>query len=160
MKDLQISNTLFFAGLLVLGDTFLLYPGALAITVAFPCCVFSALSPRSTYRLRRAGIYFTAIVVIYTLNAGQNCIARHRAKRLAAALQAYHQTNQSYPAHLSELVPQYIDHIPRAKATIMDVFGPFTYGRTDENAFLGYISLPPFWKCVYSLESQQWHCFD
>jgi hypothetical protein len=163
---LTSSWTFVWAALLVAVDAFVLNQGGLALVVGF-WMLFIAL-PRAAFftkdsalrrqRLARAGIFLVAVALVIGLNRANNEIARGRAETLVAAIKAFHQQNHRYPDKLDELVPAFIDHVPRAKYTL--AFDSFQYRSGPQFHTLNYTSLPPFGRPTYVFERDKWGFID
>lgn len=109
-------------------------------------------------RLRNLAIYLGAIVLVVGWNTFNLWIAQRRAETIVAAVKAYRADHGAYPRALSALVPRYIDAVPRAKYTL--AFGQFQYLRSDDDALLLYVGLPPFGRSVYSFARNAWSYLD
>jgi hypothetical protein len=57
--------------------------------------------------------------------------------RIVHALEQYYKDNNKYPVSLSELVPKYIESVPKIKTTY-DREGDFSYFKYGNNCFLGF----------------------
>ncbi|MFZ3073041.1 MAG: hypothetical protein WA162_07340 [Thermodesulfobacteriota bacterium] len=154
------------AGALVIFDALFLNQGVISaligawmLLVAIPRAVFSTKVPElKRYRLRRAAVFIGAMAMVFVFNWANNQIARKRAETLIAAVKAFNQKHQRYPAKLEELAPDFIDRVPIAKYTLTD--NSFRYISTQENHSLFYVSMPPFGRPTYSFERNEWFYVD
>jgi hypothetical protein len=151
-------------------DAFVLNQGALAalaalvaVLVGVPAALYQGIGRRSW---RGAGVralgalfFVLAAVAVVAVNAAQNDMARRRAGVLIAACDAFQERHARYPAALTELVPEFLPSVPRAKYTLAS--SEFTYAmRTDAPPTLSYVSLPPFGRPVYSFSRHAWGFID
>ena len=110
-------------------------------------------------RGRRALIYvLLAATTVATLRF-HGRTAESRARQVIEACNAYHARHGSYPAHLTDLVPEFFEGVPRAKYTIM--WGEFSYWTSSpESHTLMYVAVPPFGRRLYNLETGRWGQLD
>jgi hypothetical protein len=157
----SLKSTFAWAAVLVFVDAFLVNQGGLAalaglwtLFVSLPRAAFATDRSQRRPRFARAGVWFGAVLLVFGLNWVNNQIARSRADALVAAIKAFHQNNNRYPAKLAELVPGFIKQIPAAKYT----FGQsaFTYVATADYHGLSYVAIPPFGRPTYSFEKDRW----
>ena len=87
-----------------------------------------------------------------------NQIARSRAKQIIAAVEKFKTVNHRYPKKLSELTPEYIEAIPKAKYAIFA--SGFFYSNRDDRAIISYVALPPFGRRIYYFNNQKWGSLD
>jgi hypothetical protein len=89
----------------------------------------------------------------------QSRIARANAERIISACEQYHVAHGSYPSKLEDLVPQYLESLPRAKYCIM--MGEFHYWDMGDCHFFTLAEIPPFGRWSYTFERQpHWHYLD
>ena len=149
-------------------DTFYLAQGFLAglttaimVVVGLVHVVRGLLGDRA--RLVRGavliGLYAAMMFLVVRTNRASNLEARTRADRVIAALHGYREARGTYPTHLTELVPEFLPAVPRAKDIAMS--GEFTYvWSEDKGGFLMYVELPPFGRPYYDLRSETWRYMD
>jgi len=87
-----------------------------------------------------------------------NALARARAERIVAAVEAYARDNGRYPNELEQLVPRYLERVPLAK--YMLVFNGFRYWEIDGQHSLMWVEVPPFGRSTYSFERKKWGYLD
>lgn len=93
----------------------------------------------------------TAIMLTINLN---NLLARQRGEAVVDAIRHYRAVAGHYPAALDELVPHYLDAVPRAKYTLS--FNRFDYVNQSGRTALAYAETPPFGRVVYDFERRRW----
>lgn len=165
VKVPSLTRAVVLAILLVIVDALWLNQGVIAFLVGLGL-LFIGL-PRTLLRkfvlvrpqrLRNLGVYLSAVVLIFLLNALNNRIAQSRAEALVSAVKSFHSENQRYPQSLEELVPRYIEHVPLAKYTL--IFNQFRYVTSDNGTYLEYMDMPPFGRPVYSFSRGEWLYLD
>lgn len=87
----------------------------------------------------------------------QRTIAMGNAERLIEACERYRQANGAYPERLAELVPRYLNAIPRAKYCCFQ--GEFWYIGAPRPLLLWY-EVPPFGRRIYNFERGDWGYLD
>lgn len=87
-----------------------------------------------------------------------NALARARAERIVAAVEAYARDNGQYPKELEQLVPRYLERVPLAKYAL--VFNDFRYWEIDGQHSLMWVEIPPFGRSIYSFERKRWGYID
>ncbi len=165
VKAIKLSRTCAWAAALVAVDAFVLNQGVLAalvglwmLFVSLPRAVFGKSPDQRGRRLARVAIMLGAVVIVFGLNWANNQIARARAETLVHAIAAFKQAHQRYPAKLDELVPEFLDNVPRAKYTL--VFSGFYYRTAPDSHTLFYIEFPPFGRPIYDFEKATWRYLD
>lgn len=83
-------------------------------------------------------LYFSNIISVALIN-NQRQNAFTNGNRIATAVENYYEDNNIYPKDLSELIPKYIDNIPKKKTTY-DEGEDFVYYVTEggKSYFLGF----------------------
>ncbi len=144
-------GTLWTAGIVAWLDMFVLNQGALALLTAV---ILLIVAVASIFRTETRSVTVLRLVVALSLapgvlavNYGQNYLARERADRVVAAIDAYHADHGDYPEALSDLAPVYLPSVPLAKYTLM--FSTFNYMKVKDGAILFYVALPPFGRPTY-----------
>jgi hypothetical protein len=79
------------------------------------------------------------------------------AERLIEACERYREANETYPERLGELVPRYLNSIPRAKYCCS--WGEFWYFGAPRPLLLWY-EIPPFGRKIYNFERGTWRYLD
>lgn len=157
----SIKRVLLCAAAIFVVDAIVVNQGAIAICVAL-WMLFGALplTSRAKYagvrgeRLRNIGVYVTGCVLVLVYNSVNNDIANERAETVVKAIKAYHAKYQRYPETLTEIAPEFIAEIPRAKYTVLS--GDFRYQPLGGKPMLYYQVMPPFGTRMYSFDSGEW----
>ena len=146
-------------------DAFVMNQGLLA-SVMLVVAIFNLL-PIAIYhqvkygnglqRYIRCGIYASAAFLVFGANYANNRIAEARALELIRVIDQYHAANAKYPGSLEELVPSFIDKVPRAKFTLL---GEFQYYSSVDGTTLLYMDMPPFGRPLYDFEKKSWDYLD
>ncbi len=166
-----LRSTIVGAAVLFFGDAFLLDQGLFSILVVFICVVgFVLLGLQSLIRRLRnkpddwrvtaakLGIVLIAALLVIAYVNVSNSMAERRALRIAAACDRYRTKYQHYPHNLSELVPEFLPSVPRAKYVMNPLWGEFMY--LDNGPVILYYSMPPFGRSIYHLNSKTWSYLD
>ena len=98
-----------------------------------------------------------AVAIMLTINFN-NHLARQRAGELVSAINHYRAVAGAYPQALDDLVPVYIDAIPRAKYTLS--FNRFEFANQNGRRYLAYAETPPFGRVFYDFGLHQWVVTD
>lgn len=88
----------------------------------------------------------------------QSTMASTNADRIIRACEQFRAANGEYPERLTELVPRYLESVPRAKYCLM--LCDFTYTSGEEDHTLMWTELPPFGRRIYNLERGRWKTLD
>jgi hypothetical protein len=96
-------------------------------------------------------------VFVVTNYSVQSRIAMHNAERLIQACERYREANGNYPEQLGDLVPRYVNSVPRAKYCCSA--SEFMY-RGQPRHTLSWWECPPFGRRVYNLETGKWRYVD
>jgi hypothetical protein len=98
-------------------------------------------------------------VLLVAANYGvQGGIVSANADRLIQACERYREANGAYPERLDNLVPRYLNSIPRAKYRCLS--SQFSYYASSQRHTLSWCELPPFGRSVYIFETGEWRCVD
>ncbi|QSQ13815.1 hypothetical protein [Myxococcus landrumensis] len=103
------------------------------------------------------GVAKTAYVVLRPDRAGSER-AQRGAESLIAACRAFQARHGRFPEVLTELVPDFLPKLPRAKYDGPE-FG-FTYDSSHGRHVLGWTELIPFGRPFYVLEEDRWGYLD
>lgn len=135
--------------LLVVVDGFLLLPGIgaiLALLIVTGCWVTAVV--RLFYRpagvlpaFLKGLIYLAAILAIGGTMHFHKIIADHNGAKIVTAIEAYHRAHGTHPENLEELVPEYLEAIPRPSWRLMA--GKFHYLNNEKVTTLTWYTLPP-----------------
>ncbi len=87
----------------------------------------------------------------------QTRIAMGNAARLIQACEQYRTVSGVYPERLSDLVPRYLNSIPRAKYCLS--FGEFSYVANSQCLLIWY-DVPVFGRQVYNFDTCTWKYLD
>jgi hypothetical protein len=86
-------------------------------------------------------------------------IAEAHAQRIVKACAEFQAANQRYPRVLDELVPRYLDSVPRARYCFIG--GNFTYlNSVGSPPMMFWWKLPPFVPEAYDFEKRRWRYVD
>jgi hypothetical protein len=110
------------------------------------------LATGPTFRLGLV-LSLCAIAIMVTINFN-NKLAQQRANTLVSAIAHYRALAGHYPPALDDLVPVYIDAVPRAKYTLS--FNRFEYDNFGERVMLSYADAPPFGRIGYDFSERRW----
>ena len=94
------------------------------------------------------------VVVNYSV---QRTIAMGNAECLIQACERYREDNGAYPERLGELLPRYLNSVPRAKYCCSR--SEFWYFRAPRPLLVWY-EVPPFGRRVYNFETGNWRYMD
>ena len=88
----------------------------------------------------------------------QGKTAMANAAHLIQACERYREVNGAYPERLGDLVPRYLNSIPRAKYCCCS--NEFSYHAMPQRHTLSWREVPPFGRQVYCFETGTWHFID
>jgi hypothetical protein len=91
------------------------------------------------------------VAVNYHVQTG---IATANARSLIQACERYRVVNGNYPERLADLVPRYLDSVPRAKCCCLR--NDFSYYASAGGHTLSWCDVPPFGRRVYNFETGEW----
>ncbi len=157
---------LYFAFTLFILDAFVMGQGLVAAVILIgvgawllPKAYLYARVGRNVWpTLRLAAVLAVASVAIMLTINFNNEVARERAEQLVRAIESYRTVTGRYPAELGELVPGYVQAVPRAKFTLS--FNRFIYLNGDDRISLAYTDVPPFGRPYYDFRGRAWRYFD
>jgi len=100
-------------------------------------------------------VYFILILAFIVIYQIRYRIDIYNGNKIVAAIESYHQTNNSYPEKLKNLVPEHIDSIP------FNWMGYYTwvYHKHDDDYMLLFVPYGMM-KCSYNKNDKDWVCFD
>jgi len=87
-----------------------------------------------------------------------NRLAQRRAEHVIGAVHQHRSKYGRYPARLSDVAPEFISSIPKAKVAL--AFNEFTYLFYGDRPMLMYVAIPPFARRIYSFDSGRWGSLD
>jgi hypothetical protein len=96
-------------------------------------------------------VYVALIGAVFGTVRINAVIAKERAHRIIAALDAYHAKHERYPDRLEDLVPEYLPKVPVAKYTAG--FNQFHYA---PDGLLWYTAWSPFSRITYLMDTHTW----
>lgn len=101
--------------------------------------------------------FFTAVAIIgaFKLNA---MVGHANARKIISAVEKYETANGSYPDHLEDLIPEYLDSVPASCYRLL--MCDFMYTRDQHGAFLFWVQLPPFGRPTYDFGTRRWGYLD
>ena len=108
--------------------------------------------------LFRIAIPVATLGLVLANNAFQYRMAESNAARVVTACEEFHAANGKFPQTLDDLVPQYMQSMPRAKYCLG--YGEFLYWNMEERPMLMWYAVPPFSRKIYNFEDRQWDCLD
>ncbi len=108
--------------------------------------------------LFRIAIPVATLGLVLANNAFQYRMAESNAARIVTACEDFHAKNGKFPQTLDDLVPQYMQSIPRAKNCMM--FGEFWYLNSEGKPLLIWYAVPPYGRKIYNFEDRQWNYID
>lgn len=107
---------------------------------------------------KKAAIYLCGllgIIVIFKINAH---IGKSNAKVIISAVDAYYQDVGVYPKRLKQLVPKYLEKIPRCAYRMSGC--QYRYISSEKSHLLMWQEIPPFGDRTYSFERAKWGYID
>jgi MFS family permease len=97
--------------------------------------------------------------IVLANDAFQRDIAERNAKRIIKACDDFHAANHRYPRTLDELVPRYLNCVPRAKYCL--TWGEFRYWNLgNDEPFMDWCVVPPFGRKIYNFKERRWGYLD
>ncbi len=171
-----IRGTLIFATVVATYD--LGFVGAYLLsglcTIWFVVAVIRAVLRRPTWRVAAARILTPVVVGLLAFGNHhfQGTIAMGNAAHVIQACERYREATGSYPKRLDELVPRYLNKVPRAKYCLLygefwywgpRVFADRTADQTENQtprAILTWYELPPYGRRIYAFETGKWGYID
>ena len=160
-----VALALIIAGGLFILDAFVFNQGIIAL-VTIPVIIIMLLITlifkkyRAKYKKRLVviGIYLVMSVMIIASIRVNNKIAENRGEMLIEHCENYKAKYGSYPGALSDLVPEYIEKIPRAKYALQ--YNDFKYTANQNKHLLMYVAFPPHGRVYYCFEEGEWEQMD
>lgn len=136
------------------------------LTSLFACPIWFLVSvtksatqkPGWTVALVRAAIPLVTLAVVLGNSAVQSRIAKANAERIIAACDKFHAGTGTFPNALDELVPDYMQFIPRAKYCLE--WDKYEYINGDGHPILLWVEIPPFGRPTYNFEDRRWGYLD
>jgi len=106
--------------------------------------------------LVRIGIPAMTFGLLWANSAVQLKVAEANAQRVVAACQEFHTANGRFPKNLDELVPRYMNFVPRAKYCLAGRFSYHSLG----TPVLYWQVVPPYLRKIYNFETRSWSYLD
>ena len=121
--------------------------------------VVAVLVQRPSARVAIARVLFPLVTLLLVLAnyAVRKSIATANAAKIVRACESYREANGRYPDELGELVPVYVNSIPRAKYCCS--WAEFVYYRSPRYPILWWYPMP-FAKMVYNFDTGTWLFID
>lgn len=118
---------------------------------------------RGRLHLAAVGVYALTVVLVWTYILTDRSMASRRADALIAACHAYEAKYGRYPDRLEELVPGFVERVPRARHVL--AWGEFEYyvspgEGAKRHHRLKYWVVPPFGRRLYFFEERRWSYVD
>jgi heme/copper-type cytochrome/quinol oxidase subunit 4 len=127
-KPASLPQVLIFAAFLLIMEALLMnivflswFVGIFQVVVGLPLFLFLKRDDQRQ-RLRNITILLGVVVMVVVLVKVNAYVAPLRANQLIAAIESYRAENGVYPKALDDLVPKFIDHVPRAQYTLDGTF--------------------------------------
>jgi hypothetical protein len=96
-----------------------------------------------------------AIVIGTSLNWS---MGRNNADKVIHAVETFHARTGEYPQSLNDLVPGYLDKLPRS--AIRSFLTDYDYFVNGSSHTLFYVKIPPTGRSMYDFESKSWGFMD
>jgi hypothetical protein len=153
---------LFVLDLFVAGQGFAsLAVAAVGLVLSVIGALWSALRGHSGVarrRLGRAALYLALGVATVGALRLHAATAERRAAEIIQACRSHAARHGVLPRTLDELVPRFLDRIPRARYTV--AWGTFTYVSSSRAHTLLYVAVPPHGRRLYHFEADRWSTLD
>ncbi|MBO3715498.1 MAG: hypothetical protein J5X23_11060 [Candidatus Accumulibacter sp.] len=164
-KETTLRRAVLTGVLLVFVDAFWLNQGVVAglvgaglVLIGLPLALLKKPRALRAQRIRNLAIYAASVILVFVLNAINNHIAATRAAVIVSAVKTFHDKYGHYPESLSDLTPEFIDHIPLAKYTLGQ--NTFYYRVAEGHVALFYVKFPPFGRAIYRFPEDRWGYID
>jgi predicted PurR-regulated permease PerM len=133
--------------------------GIVMLLFLFPVMLVRARRVKGDAPLYKRHVTVTALYLISAVGILlsiyiNNSMAINRAERIIEACDRYNAEIGAYPDDLYDLIPDFIDRIPKAKHTYMN--SRFSYGKEDGRHVLSFKVLPPSGINYYTMEEGKW----
>ncbi|MEW6349384.1 MAG: hypothetical protein AB1646_10005 [Thermodesulfobacteriota bacterium] len=161
-------KTIVVASCLFALDAIVLNLPSIAVATAFalffwliPATLYHAIKENremEVFCAKKVLVYLVMVAAIFVSFSLNNRLAEQRAEVLVAAIDKFHDHKGSYPKSLQELVPEYLDAIPRANYTVSA--GTFFYFFDGDSARLMYYCGPPFHRRIFRFKGREWYILD
>lgn len=109
-------------------------------------------------RIIGIAILVVTMALVFTglrINSG---LARDRAEAIIKACEQFKGATGKYPERLVELVPNYMEKIPRTSYALLA--GDFIYLSKNNQHRLVYTAIPPYGRSYYTFEEKKWGATD
>lgn len=157
-----ISGTLICALVVILFDVVVCGCYLFSTLVCPIWCIVSAVwaglkRPEPRVAAARVLIPILTGLLAFANYSAQRTIAMRNAERVIEACERYRKANGAYPERLAELVPRYLNSVPRAKFCCS--WGEFWYFGPPRPLLFWY-EVPPFGRRIYNFERGAWSWLD
>lgn len=166
-KSFKLKKIAIIAFCLLVFDAFIIGTPFFGLTILFFIVIGSGISAiiflfrdrkfSKLYALK-ALIYFTGFIGIIGIFKFNAYIGGENAGIIIKAINSYHDDTGLYPENLNQLIPIYLDNIPKCAYRIMD--NEYRYYVDQENADLMWTVMPPWGRYNYSFRNTEWTYFD
>lgn len=109
------------------------------------------------YAYKVAIYVITAVAILGTHSFNTN-LGESNANRIIYAVSDYRAEHGKYPETLEELVPKYLDNVPRSSVRL--IANKYRYWGKGSHYNLMWVKVPPFFKKTYDFESERWGALD
>ena len=161
-----MKKTIIIAVAIFVLDAYLLNQGVIAMVFLFLVAPITLIKASFAWknadmrkrRLVAAGVYFIMAITVLAYIQVNNRRASRKADLLIAACKEYRAVHIAYPEKLTDLVPDFLEKIPKAKYAYSA--SQFHYVSREDAHLLWYVSFPPFGKRIYRFETKKWGFLD
>lgn len=106
----------------------------------------------------KATIYFMALVGIVGIFNFNSHMGEKNAQRIIKAVNTYYADNGHYPENLNQLIPIYLERIPKCAYRITD--SQYRYFPDPGDPNLMWAVVPPFGRRIYFFKDAKWRTLD
>jgi len=133
--------------------------------LAFVCyglCAIVRLAKQERERAHRYAwrglIYLVTVAAILSSHNLNLKMGASNADRIIDAVETFYRDQNRFPEKLEELVPAYLDSVPRAAVRFNA--NAYRYWQEGDRPQLLWVKVPPYLRAVYDFRSQEWVVFD
>jgi hypothetical protein len=109
-------------------------------------------------RVKKAIVYSVMALAIFIAFSLNNRLAEMRAESVIGAVTKFNDQRGRYPKSLQELVPGYLETVPRANLTLNA--GSFIFFASEDAPSLMYYKYWPFARRCYNFKGRKWSLID
>jgi hypothetical protein len=106
----------------------------------------------------KAAIYLIALMGIIGIFNFNSHMGEQNAKSIIKAVNTYYADNGHYPGNLNQLIPIYLESIPRCAYRMTD--SQYRYFSDPGDPNLMWAVVPPFGRRVYHFKNAKWRTLD